>query len=181
MARYLSDDEAAFTVLDGRLRRSLRRYFVRCGLDAEELSQRTLVQVVLFRHQFRLGDRLRPWVMAIARHLASDHARFGARHLDPTVLEALPADLDVERTVDLRRQAALALRSLSRDARMLLLAHHRDGYSFGELAHRQGTSVSTLKVRAHRAYRRARAPLEATPGTPLRAGAPGVYPSPAGE
>ncbi|MCU0697023.1 MAG: sigma-70 family RNA polymerase sigma factor [Myxococcaceae bacterium] len=170
MARYLADDETAFTALDGRLRNGLRRYFQRCGLDADELSQRTLVQVVLFRHQFRRGDRLRPWVMSIARHLASDQARFGARHVDVQVLETMPADTDVERTIDARRRATAALRALDTDAAGLLLAHHREGYSFHELSTRQGTPVGTLKVRAHRAYRRARQRLGAAPVGPLRLG-----------
>ncbi|MDX2010551.1 MAG: RNA polymerase sigma factor [Myxococcaceae bacterium] len=162
MARYLADDEAAFTALDGRLRGGLRRYFQRCGLDADELSQRTLVQVVLFRHQFRRGDRLWPWVMSIARHLASDQARFGARHVDMHVLESMPAEADVERTIDTRRRVSAALRRLAPDAAGLLLAHHREGYSFAELSAHLGTPVGTLKVRAHRAYRRARTALEPT-------------------
>jgi DNA-directed RNA polymerase specialized sigma24 family protein len=69
----------------------------------------------------------------------------------------MTADVDVERLVDVRRRATLALGALAPEATALLLAHHRDGFSFGELAHRHHTSVSTLKVRAHRAYRQARA------------------------
>lgn len=175
MARYLANDREAFNVLDGRFRKRLERFFQRCGLDADELSQRTLVQVVVARHQFRQSDRVRPWVMAIARNLASDQVRRSAREVDADVLEQLPSMVDVEGQVDQRRQATRALERLDAATRQLLIAHHVEGHAFHELAQSLGTSANTLKVRAHRAYGRLRR------ASARRARHPGMHRPPAND
>ena len=82
MNRYVDGDLAAFDSLYTQLAPHVRRRLIRLtgteGVD--DLVQQTFLKVHRARHQWRRDTLVRPWVMTITRHLATDTLRArGAR------------------------------------------------------------------------------------------------------
>ncbi len=153
MATYLRGSHRAFEALYRRHRRGLVLFFERRGLEGAEYSQHTFFRVVCARHQYQVNLPFRPWLMSIARNLVRDARR---RHLTAQAGLVLLAAAERAHRPMARVEAKLviahALRSLSDPIRRLVVAHHGEGLSFGELSSVEGASTTALKVRAHRAY-----------------------------
>jgi RNA polymerase sigma-70 factor (ECF subfamily) len=164
MAAYLGGDERAFAELFQRNASLLGRFFARRGKrasEAQDLVQETFLHVHRGRNDFRLGERLRPWLFTIARNLCSDHGRRQRRRpeqladldlYEAAAGEPFAAVLQAERA----RALADALSQLSRAERRLLDEHWFEERSFAEIAARDGVQSTTLRVRAHRACVRLR-------------------------
>lgn len=177
MERYSNGDEAAFRELYdaiaprllGFLRKSTRDDFT-----AEDLMQQTLLQIHRARGSFIPGARVMPWAFAIARRLVIDGARrrrverrvFADTSVDDAEMTYEPAgeahadDLVHARRLEQRVQERFdTLPEVQRTAYLLL---HQEGLSLKGAAEILGTSVSAVKLRAHRAYAALRAVLRET-------------------
>ncbi|MBL8936162.1 MAG: sigma-70 family RNA polymerase sigma factor [Archangium sp.] len=153
MTQFLEGDGCAFGALDGRVRPRLRRFFERYGLDGEELAQHTLFQVVTRAHQYRREEPVRAWIFGIARNVAFDSLRSASRRRAHAVKAASTEPVTDLVCVEQRADLTRLLRRLEPPTLELLWRHHVEGRTFSELAHDCGAPSSTLKVRAHRAYR----------------------------
>jgi RNA polymerase sigma factor (sigma-70 family) len=142
------------------------RGFVRKRLpdtDAqEEVVQDTLLAIHRDRHTYDPARPFRPWMFAIARHRLLDHLDRQRRRSRIEVLddaEAVdPASSDAATRA--RRAPGLlrhALAQLSRTQREIIEMLKLDGLSVAEIATRTGMTASTVKVTAHRGYKRLRA------------------------
>ena len=168
MAAYLSGDRTAFEALFQRYAPILAGYFQRHGRPAEDsrdLVQQTFLHLHRARFDFKRGEPLRPWLFTIARNSLLDHCRRQTRRpeqLADVDAHAAPPQhaasgiLQRERTLALDR----ALARLSQRERALLDAHWVDERSFEEIAKRDGTHSTTLRVRAHRACVRLRSLID---------------------
>ncbi len=175
MERYAKGDEAAFAeVYDAIAPRLLGflRKATRDGVAAEDLMQQTFLQMHRARGSFIPGARVMPWAFAIARRLIIDSAR--RRRVERRLFSDAPADDDQmtyepsaamptaddllhARRLEWRVQQRLAaLPEAQRTAYKLL---QQDGLSLKGAAEVLGTSVSAVKLRAHRAYAALRAVL----------------------
>jgi RNA polymerase sigma-70 factor (ECF subfamily) len=175
MERYSRGDEAAFAdVYDAIAPRLLGflRKATRDDCAAEDLMQQTFLQMHRARGSFIPGARVMPWAFAIARRLMTDSAR--RRRVERRVFSDAPADDDrmtnepsaamatADELLHARRlawrvqQRLDALPEVQRIAYQLL---QQDGLSLKGAADVLGTSVSAVKLRAHRAYRALRAVL----------------------
>src|SRR5690349_4873401 len=90
MASYVEhDDQQAFAELYASnlhvVRRLVARHVFR-ACDAEDIVQQTFMQVHVPRPQYRIGERFRPWLYAIAANLCRDFFRRRQRKPE-TVLE----------------------------------------------------------------------------------------------
>jgi RNA polymerase sigma-70 factor, ECF subfamily len=144
---------------------SLFRYLDRLTDDldlAKDLAQETFVRLY---GRGAMPDDPRAWLAAVATNLFRDHRRRTRRRAELVAeyaADAAPSDQSppADATVmarEARVQARVALDSLCRRDRALLLLHH-EGYSYRELAHAVGvaeSSVGTLLVRATRMFRAA--------------------------
>ncbi|MGE0710590.1 MAG: RNA polymerase sigma factor [Planctomycetota bacterium] len=172
--RYRAGDADAFRELHARyaprlgalLRRSLYRQE-----EAADLVQQTFLQLHRARHDFRPGAAVRPWLYTIALNLARKHFRTLKRRptkpLEGEVPdEAPPPGRPAERAEDVARLRE-ALLELPENQREVIELHWFEGLPFAEVAQVVGASLSAVKVRAHRGYKRLRALLEgAGPGNP---------------
>jgi RNA polymerase sigma-70 factor (ECF subfamily) len=176
MDRYAQGDESAFAVLYDGLAPRLYGYLLRQTRDrarAEELVQQTFFQIVRARGSFEPNAAVLPWAFAIARRLNIDSIRRTKREVlaevdvDPpsgdrvdAVAAAGPARPDdwaqAKRTAARIQAELLRLPEAQRVAFELL---KQDGLSVAEAAQVLGTTVSAVKLRAHRAYRALRAVL----------------------
>lgn len=170
MDRYSAGDDAAFAdvydFLAPRLLSSLARR-TRDRVRAEDLLQRTFMHIHRSRGTFISGSDILCWAYSISRRLTIDEHRRNAR--DP--VEHSSPELDTCSSVGLaegelaaRETAARlqrALRALPDTQREAFELIRLDGLSHEQAAAVLGTTVSGVKLRAHRAYEALRRALEA--------------------
>jgi RNA polymerase sigma-70 factor, ECF subfamily len=182
MERYSKGDEAAFAELYDAIAPRLLGFLRKATRDdvaAEDLMQQTLLHIHRERGSFIPGARVMPWAFAIARRLMIDSARRRRveRRLfsdalpdddrmtyEPTAATATADDLLHARRLEGRVQQRFdALPESQRTAYQLL---QQEGLSLKGAAEVLGTSVTAVKLRAHRAYEALRAVLREPGETP---------------
>jgi RNA polymerase sigma-70 factor (ECF subfamily) len=161
MDRYADGDDQAFAVLYDELAPRLFGYLVRQTRDvarAEDLLQQTMLHIHLARDRFIRGAEVAPWAFAIARRLFIDATRRGKREalsvdgdVDAGASQAPSAD-EVLQAEDLSRAVDSVLGRLPPAQREAFELLKRDGLSVAQAAAVLGTTVSAVKLRAHRAY-----------------------------
>lgn len=180
MRRYGAGDAAAFAVLYDVLAPRLFRFILRQTRDraaAEDLLQLTLMRMHRARGQFVPGSAVTPWAFAIARRLVIDGRRRDSREGAAVVREDAaatenrpsvePCAEDVLHARHLAQQLDRALAALPESQRTAYELLKEDGLSLVEAAAVLGTTVTAVKLRAHRAYEALRAVLrDDAPGPP---------------
>jgi RNA polymerase sigma-70 factor (ECF subfamily) len=150
--RRRRDREAYRAVLEDispLLLRWLRRWLADSP-DLADVYQDTLVHVHRARHTYDPGRPFEPWLFAIARHCAADHARRRRQRAWEVLVDELP-DVAAESDPD-RRALVDALRTLPRPQREAFSMLKLEGLSVGAAAARAGVTPGALKVRAHRPF-----------------------------
>jgi RNA polymerase sigma-70 factor, ECF subfamily len=156
MARVQDGDrEACRILLDdiGPMLSNFLRRRIADREDAEDVYQETLVAFFQARHTYEPSRPLEPWLFAIARNVAADHARrYWTRVSVEQLVDKAPEPSAVgEPRSDPNLEEALArLPDQQREAFSMVKL---EGMSIEEAAHRVGISVGALRVRAHRAYK----------------------------
>jgi len=177
MERYSHGEDAAFAELYDAIAPRLLGFLRKATRDdfaAEDLMQQTLLQIHRARGTFIPGARVMPWAFAIARRLIIDGARRrrverrlfsdtsvdDAETYEPVGEMPTADDLVHARRLEQRvRERLDALPEVQRTAYLLL---QQEGLSLKGAAEILGTSVSAVKLRAHRAYVALRAVLRET-------------------
>ena len=120
--------------------------------EVEDVLQETLLALYQARHTYEPSRPLEPWLFAIARNVAADHAhRHWARAKWQELVESLP-EVASDATTNTKPNLEEALGRLPQMQREAFVMLKLEGLSTLEAARRAGTSVGALKVRAHRAY-----------------------------
>lgn len=167
MLAYRAGDEAAFRELFRRYAPRLLRAVRMSAIsddDARDLLQQTFLQLHRARNDFQRGRRLRPWIYTIALNLKRDLLRRRGRRveiaLEPEQFERPATQNDaLERRAE-AQQLRAALQQLPDAQREVIELHWFAELPFSEIAQSVGAGLSTVKVRAHRGYKRLRALLE---------------------
>ena len=175
MERYSRGDDVAFEEVYDAIAPRLLGYLrksTRDGFAAEDLMQQTLLHIHRARGTFIPGAAVMPWAFAIARRLMTDSAR--RQRLERRVFADAPPDeeavlygpsadaptadelLHARRMETRVREQLDDLPEMQRTAYRLL---QQEGMTIKGAAEALGTSVSAVKLRAHRAYRALRAAL----------------------
>jgi RNA polymerase sigma-70 factor, ECF subfamily len=167
MDRYADGDDSAlarvYDALAPRLYGFLRRR-LRDDALCEDLMQQTFLQMHRARGSFLRGAAVAPWALTIARRLLIDATRKAARARG--VVASSSADSDaIDNAVDYTQNAETWVRAQELDTRLsaelakLPPAQRQafeliriEGLSMQEAAELLDTSVSAVKLRAHRAY-----------------------------
>jgi RNA polymerase sigma-70 factor, ECF subfamily len=171
MDRYAQGDDAAFSDLYDALAPRLFGYLLRQTRNtakAEDLVQQTFLQMHCARGRFICGADVVPWAFAIARRLLIDWVRRSGREVSlelreeggapPPMSTAPPPDEMLhckELALSIERELA-RLPDAHREAFQLL---KQEGLSLVEAAQVLGTTVSAVKLRAHRTYQALRGAL----------------------
>lgn len=184
MLEYADGNPQAFRRLAPDLEPRIRRFVRRRVRDpnlVDDLVQQTFVRIHASRARYD-GRPPEAWCLTIARcvvldHLRSEHRRSGRlttltlRH-DTAGFGGPPPPpspeqrvAEAERTAEVVRRVDAALASLSPDAREVVRRHKLQGQSMQRIADDLGVAAGTLRVRAHRAYRRLARLLAALPAT----------------
>lgn len=174
MERYSNGDAAAFAELYDVLAPRLLRFLCKATRDrvaAEDLMQQTFLQIHRARGSFIPGAAVMPWALAIAKRLMIDGARRRRVELglfthpavdddrwtnEPAATAAADDLLDALR---LERRVEQRLESLPETQRTAYRLVKQEGLSLKGAAKVLGTSVTSVKLRTHRAYKALRAVL----------------------
>lgn len=158
--------EQLFRLISPRVSAALRHM---CGDArlAEDLTQTVFLKLYRARAGYQRGMLVMPWVFAIARNTYLDHRRRARRRPESLSADGMlpePEPLAEQNNASASErdedQALLEVLKLlppaQREVLVLLKVH---GLSLAEAAALCGTSSASIKMRAHRAYRRLRAEL----------------------
>jgi len=160
MHGYQESEGGATSELVDRLTPQLQRFFGRLhqtASDADDLLQEFWLRVHRFRHTYRRGSPLLPWIYAIARNTRVDGYRRAMRHPAIAVTEMeqfqdrRSGSSGYEAKLDIQRLLAV-LPDSQREVVLLKLS----GMTIQEVAAFTGVSVGSVKQKAHRAYERMR-------------------------
>lgn len=162
MQAYVEGDAEAFQRLFASLAPPLRAFFRRSVGDAsaaDDLTQATFLKLHAARRAWRRGERLRPWVFAIAARLRADWLRARERLAtepleDDAVAAPRPSSDPSAGTEDRERRERVhaALESLPESQRIVVQLHRFEGRGFAEIGDILGISEGAAKLRAFRAY-----------------------------
>jgi RNA polymerase sigma-70 factor (ECF subfamily) len=164
MRSYQAGAMEAFESIYAELAPPLLRYLASLTRDrmrAQDLLQDAFLQIHRSRHTYRPSSPVRPWVFAIARHVALMDRRTVARR--PVAGADLPDLPVVPEVAPLGDRDALrrALDALLPDRREALLLHHVWGFSFAEIGRMIGIRADAAKLRSSRGIADLRARLAA--------------------
>ncbi|MGA7237842.1 MAG: RNA polymerase sigma factor [Bryobacteraceae bacterium] len=164
MRLYQQADPAAPGALIAMVSPALLRFFrfnAASREQAEDLLQETWLKIHRMRHTWRPGERVLPWVYAIAHHVRIDSYRRTRRQaaretaldpaLDPPGPNAAYESIQFESLV-------AALPDGQREVITMLKAA---GMTVEEVARATSSTVGAVKLKAHRAYERLRELLQA--------------------
>lgn len=166
MAAYQKGDGIAFETLFSRYQDRVFGYFARILGDrslAEDLFQRTFLQVHRARADYDAARPFVSWVFGIASNLGKDELKRRARRpgevnwLAPEEAPArTTANADAETQLIVQERWARvegALAKLPDSQREVIILHKLEGLSFPEIANALGEEVEAVKARAFRGYR----------------------------
>ena len=168
MGAYIRGDAGAHRELFERLAPVLlhvARRQLRDEAEAEDVVQRAFLAIHRSRHDFRPSARVRPWVFTITMNLVRDSFRKRKRQREsPLELDgrrdpsSSPRDpFETQQSVSLVHRALAILPAAQRRAIEL---HWLEERPFAEIADLEGATLSAVKVRAHRGYKRMRHYIE---------------------
>lgn len=172
MQAYVRGDQRAFDALFERYAPLIVRIGRRhLGSDdaARELVQQTFLRVHGARRDYRVGQRLHPWLMTIVMNLVRDQWR-QRRRRPTTNLDDEPGAHSVDAGAGLERrdradELQRALAQLTPGQREVVELHWLQEQPFSEVANIVGVSEGTARVRAHRAYQQLKRLLRAPGGS----------------
>ena len=169
MTRVRAGETERLAELFERHHRRLFNFFLRLTgrrSVAEDLVQEVFVRMLKYRHTYRPGAELAPWMFTLARNAAADHWRGRPREVeqDPEAPEpAAPTTHPLDRleAAEQRSRLRAALGHLHPEKRELLLLARSGELRYERIGELFGISVGAVKVRVHRAMKELRTAYEA--------------------
>lgn len=164
-ARALAGDEEAYRMVFERHAPAVRRFagnLLRDPLDADEVTQETFVRAHARLGRLRDGQRVRAWLLGIARIVTLDLLTARRRHAQEVPALPFLVDLDATpeaRLLDAEADAVLAgeLGRLSPTRRAALLLRLDHELPYDEIGEAMGWSLQKVKNELHRARLQLRA------------------------
>jgi RNA polymerase sigma-70 factor (ECF subfamily) len=174
MDRYADGDDGAFPIVYDTLAPRLAAYVghrVRDPELARDIIQQTFLQVHRARSTFVRGEAVLPWAFTIARRLIIDAARVQRSRpegpaRDPEGLPEVAVGAEGRMFArETARRVAAALRTMPPLQRQAFELIKQEGVSLARAAILLGTTVTAVKLRAHRAMTTLRSLLERDAGS----------------
>lgn len=168
MEAYQQGDRTAANLLIERVSPALHRFFAANAGDrrhADDLLQDAWFRIHKARHTYRPGERVLPWLYAIARHVKVDafrKRRFERFEETFEVLPERPVPTAEGGTNAMELEQMLAV--LPDSQREVISLLKVSGLSLEEVARATSSSVGSVKQKAHRAYAKLRELLSAPEG-----------------
>lgn len=163
MERYAAGEDSAFGAVYDGVAPKIHAYILRQSRSeavADDIVQQTMLRMHLARGSFLEGAQVMPWAYAIARRLLIDRSRRHRREVLSQDDAAPGADEaaggataeELVAAAQLSRRIESELAKLPEGQRVAFDLVKREGLSMAEAASVLGTTVTAVKLRAHRAY-----------------------------
>lgn len=156
MLRYQQADSEAASLLIMGISPQIFQFFlaqVRNHAHAEDLLQDFWLRIHNARRTYRPAEPVLPWLYAIARHVQIDDyrrkTRIRSHELQTEQLPERPAPEPARNTIP---DIADLLKDLPPSQKEAVLLLKVAGLSLEEAARATGTTVGSIKQKAHRAY-----------------------------
>jgi len=155
-----ADDLDKLVPLFDRYQKPLYNFFLRLSSDAdasEDLVQNLFMRIMKYRHSYRGEHKFRTWIYQMARNLFYDHYRKEVKVKDGFMKVEKFEDVDMNKEEDYseveerEEKLRIALEQLPDDRREVLIMSRFQGMKYEEIAEITDTTVSNVKIRAHRA------------------------------
>jgi RNA polymerase sigma-70 factor (ECF subfamily) len=162
---YQRGDSAAANELIRRVSPALYRYFLhhtQKTSEAEDLLQETWLRLHRARATYRFDEPVMPWIFAIANHTRLDRLRKTMRRHE-VAMDSPPDVAAPSQESGGATEIEELLRGLPESQREVLLMLKVSGMSLEEVAQATGSSVGSVKQKAHRAYEKLRSLLGGAP------------------
>jgi len=164
MEDYQKGDSQAGNELFSRVSQPLYRYLSLQSGDrrhADDLLQEVWLRVHRARAAYRPGEKVLPWLYAVARHVKVDAYRRRRREHLEDPLDALVEKKAVDTRGNARDlpQMEQVLAGLPQSQREVIVMLKVSGLSLEEVAKATASTVGSVKQKAHRAYEKLRATL----------------------
>jgi RNA polymerase sigma factor (sigma-70 family) len=161
MQAVQNGDVGRLEVLFDRHHRGLYHYFLHLTSNAassEDLVQEVFFRILKYRHTYRIGTAVRPWMYQIGRNALADQAgrNKGQVALPDSVADLHSPELLPDRQAQNKEEAALLKRALSampQEKREVIVMSRFSELKYEEIANVLNVEVGTVKVRVHRALR----------------------------
>ena len=159
MQRYQAGDQEAFSALYAATARSIEHYVTRWvePSRASDVTQEAFLQVHRARRTYRAELPVRPWLFAIARHVALQNVRTRGRRIVENQLEESQVRLSTpstEHQIEARDHLEQALSALPDDQRESVWLADVEGFTSTEIAKITGATDGAVRVRLHRAHQK---------------------------
>jgi RNA polymerase sigma-70 factor (ECF subfamily) len=156
MSRYQQGDSEAASILITRVSPQIFQFYlaqVRNRAQAEDLLQDFWLRIHSARRTYRPGEPVLPWLYAIARRVQiDDYRRWRRTRSHELQTEQLPDRPTAESAPSRVPDMSDLLKDLPEAQKQAVLLLKVAGLSLEEVARATGTTVGSVKQRAHRAY-----------------------------
>ena len=124
-----------------------------------DMMQNTFLRVIKYKHTYRDGNPFKAWVYQIARNVFADHLRKQkVLYSDFHPIEAV-ADIPEEEDSEKGHKEQVlhaSMKKLSEESREILVMSRYQNMKYEEIADTMGLTVSSVKVKVHRAIKKLR-------------------------
>ena len=160
MEKVQDDDLDQLVHLFDRYQKALYNFFVRLGSgtdDSDDLVQNLFVRIMKYRKSYKRDHSFKTWLYQMARNLYYDHYRKEIKIRDAfmKVEDLRDGEMGQNESYseieEKEEKLRLALEQLPEDKREVLILSRFQGMKYEEIADITNTSVSNVKVKAHRA------------------------------
>ena len=160
MEKVQDDDLDQLVHLFDRYQKALYNFFVRLGSgtdDSDDLVQNLFVRIMKYRKSYKRDHSFKTWLYQMARNLYYDHYRREIKIRDSFMKVENLRDGEMGQNEsyseieEKEEKLRLALEQLPEDKREVLILSRFQGMKYEEIAAITNTSVSNVKVKAHRA------------------------------
>jgi RNA polymerase sigma factor (sigma-70 family) len=173
MLRYRKGERAAFERLFANLAQRVHGFFLRSFGDvatADDLLQQTFLKLHRARDAYRPGERVKPWLLAIAANVRMDELRrrlrlaedAGDEQVDRALAatgQSQPDGEELFEGAELSQKVRAAMSRLPPSQRVVVELNRLEGLSLAEVGKALGISEGAAKLRAFRAYEQLRQDL----------------------
>ena len=160
MEKVQEDDLDQLVHLFDRYQKALYNFFIRLGSgtdDSDDLVQNLFVRIMKYRKSYKRDHSFKTWLYQMARNLYYDHYRKEIKIRDAfmKVEDLRDGEMGQNESYseieEKEEKLRLALEQLPEDKREVLILSRFQGMKYEEIADITNTSVSNVKVKAHRA------------------------------
>ena len=131
--------------------------------DAEDLAQKTFVQVFKNGHRFKENSQFKTWIFRIAVNLGKNHLRSRSRKneigLEEVVLSSPSTPLKSLVSKEETREVAGLLNKLPEKQRFTVILRIYQELSYAEISQVMGCSLGTAKANFHQAIKKLRSAI----------------------